>query len=133
MKLNTSKLSYFFFFIGPAGSGKSTLGKKFQKLKFFKFIEGDNFHSKKNINKMIYGKKLNFKDRKPWLRKINKYLLNLKYSSNNYIISCSALKKKYRNILSKNLDNCFFIYLKCKKKILLREIIIVSISFRLLY
>ena len=60
-----------FFFIGPAGSGKSTIGKKFDKLKSFKYIEGDEFHSKKNIQKMMSGKNLTSKDRKPWLNRIN--------------------------------------------------------------
>ena len=106
----------YFFLVGPAGSGKSTIGKKFNRLKFFKYIEGDKFHSKKNIKKMIYGKTLTYKDRKPWLGRINYFLRSKKNKKMNYVISCSALKKSYRKLLSKKLDNCHFLYLKCSNK-----------------
>ena len=107
-----------FFFIGPAGSGKSTIGKKFDQLKSFKYIEGDEFHSKKNIQKMMSGKNLTSKDRKPWLNRINFFLRSKKNLDINYVISCSALKISYRKLLSKKLDNCHFLYLKCSKKVL---------------
>ena len=106
----------YFFLIGPAGSGKSTIGKKFDRLKSFKFIEGDEFHSKNNIKKITNGKSLTFKDRKPWLNKINYFLRSKNKLNFNYVISCSALKRSYRKLLSKRLDNCHFFYLKCSKK-----------------
>ena len=106
----------YFFLVGPAGSGKSTIGKKFNRLKFFKYIEGDKFHSKKNIKKMIYGKTLTYRDRKPWLNRINYFLRSKKDKRVNYVVSCSALKKSYRRLLSKNLDNCHLLYLKCSNK-----------------
>ena len=56
-------MALFFFLIGPAGSGKSTIGKKIKKELKFKFFEGDTFHSKNNINKMKNGIKLKYKDR----------------------------------------------------------------------
>ena len=90
----------YFFLIGPAGSGKSTIGKKFDRLKSFKFIEGDEFHSKNNIKKITNGKSLTFKDRKPWLNKINYFLRSKKKLNFNYVISCSALKRSYRKLLS---------------------------------
>tara|TARA_Y100000591_G_C21796619_1_gene679681 strand:+ start:896 stop:1396 length:501 start_codon:yes stop_codon:yes gene_type:complete len=108
----------YFFLIGPAGSGKTTIGKKFNRLKFFKHIEGDEFHTKKNIKKMMSGKSLNFKDRKPWLNRINSFLRSKKKFNVNYVISCSALRKTYRKLLSKKLDDCHFFYLKCDKKTL---------------
>ena len=115
-------MAYFFFLIGPAGSGKSTLAEKITKKLKIKFIEGDNFHSLKNLDKMKKGNKLKFRDRFPWLVKINKKLKEYDKLDKEYVISCSALKKNYRNILKKGLKNVFFIYLKCKKKNLLREI-----------
>ena len=65
---------------------------------------------------MSKGKKLTFKDRKPWLNKINLFLKSKKKSKLNYVISCSALKKSYRKILSHKLNGCYFFYLKCSNK-----------------
>ena len=67
-------MSIFFFLIGPAGSGKSTIGKKIMKKLKFQFLDGDNFHSSANVNKMKKGIKLKYKDRLQWLIKINKKL-----------------------------------------------------------
>lgn len=108
----------YFFLIGPAGSGKTTIGKKFHNLRSFRYVDGDNFHSKKNINKMMKGNDLTFRDRKPWLKRINFFLRSKKNFKTNYVISCSALKNSYRKILSNKLDNYYFFYLKCNKKIL---------------
>ena len=112
-------MAYFFFLVGPAGCGKSTIAKKIKKKS--KFFEGDSFHSIKNINKMRRGIKLTFNDRLPWLKKINKKLKQYNHLDKKYIIACSALKKSYRNILKKDLDCIFFIYLKCRKKELLKR------------
>ena len=98
----------YFFLIGPAGSGKSTIGKKFGRLKSFKYIEGDEFHSKNNIKKIVSGRSLTFKDRKPWLSKINYFLRSIKTANTNYVISCSALKKSYKTIESIDFDRKYY-------------------------
>jgi len=115
-------MSYFFFLIGPAASGKSSVAKKIKKKLNFNHVEGDNFHSLKNINLMKKGIKLKSSDRYPWLNKINKNLKSHTKSNTNFIISCSALKKRYRNILSKNLKNTYFFYLRCKKSVLTKRV-----------
>ena len=114
-------MAIFFFLIGPAGSGKSTIGKKIKKKLKFQFFEADNFHSQSNINKMKRGIKLKYKDRLPWLIRINKRLKRYNNLDGKYIIACSALTKSYRNILSKDLDCVFFLYLKCKEIELIRR------------
>ena len=108
-------MAIFFFLIGPPGSGKSTIGKKIKRKLKFQFFEADNFHSQSNINKMRKGIKLKYKDRLPWLIRINKRLKRYNNLNGKCIIACSALKKSYRNILSKNLDCAFFLYLQCKE------------------
>lgn len=115
-------MTYFFFLIGPAGSGKTTVSKKIANIFNYKIIECDNFHSFKNIKLMSQGIKLEYSDRLPWLKRINKKLKSHTKSNINYLISCSALKKSYRKILSKDLSNIFFIYLKCSKSVLLKRI-----------
>ena len=70
---------------------------------------------------MRKGIKLKYKDRLPWLIRMNKMLKRYNNLQDKYIIACSALKKNYRNILSKDLDRVFFLYLKCKQNELLRR------------
>ena len=80
-------MAIFFFLIGPAGSGKSTIGKKIKKKLKLQFFEADNFHSQSNINKMKKGIKLKYKDRLPWLIRINKRLKSYNNLDGKYI-SC---------------------------------------------
>ena len=98
--------------MGVAGAGKSTLGNLFTKKKDCVFIEGDDLHSKENKQKMKNGIPLNDEDRFSWLQ-IIKSEISSKIIDFNVIVSCSALKKKYRRIL-KN-ENTFFVYLKINK------------------
>jgi carbohydrate kinase (thermoresistant glucokinase family) len=95
---------------GVSGSGKSTIGKKLSKDLKFKFIEGDDFHSINNINKMKRRLALNDNDREEWLQALNN---KLKHQSINTVLACSALKEKYRKKLIRGLDiNIFWFCLK---------------------
>ena len=95
---------------GVSGSGKSTIGKKISKDLNFKFIEGDDFHSVNNINKMKNKSPLNDNDRDEWLQELNN---ELKQKSINTVLACSALKEKYRKKLTSGLDmNIFWFCLK---------------------
>ena len=95
---------------GVSGSGKSTIGKKLSKDLKFKFIEGDDFHSINNINKMKRRLALNDNDREEWLQALNN---TLKDQSINTVLACSALKEKYRKKLIRGLDiNIFWFCLK---------------------
>ena len=86
---------------GVSGSGKSSIGKKLSKDLKFKFIEGDDFHSINNINKMKRRLALNDNDREEWLQALNN---KLKDQSINTVLACSALKEKYRKKLIRGLD-----------------------------
>ena len=95
---------------GVSGSGKSTIGKKLSKDLKFKFIEGDDFHSINNINKMKRRLALNDNDREEWLQALNN---KLKDQSINTVLACSALKEKYRKKLIRGLDiNIFWFCLR---------------------
>mgnify|MGYP001351249910 FL=1 len=95
---------------GVSGSGKSTIGKKLSKDLKFKFIEGDDFHSINNTNKMKRRLSLNDNDREEWLQALNN---KLKDQSINTVLACSALKEKYRKKLIRGLDiNIFWFCLK---------------------
>ncbi|WP_286812621.1 MULTISPECIES: gluconokinase [unclassified Maribacter] len=99
------------YIMGVSGSGKSTIGKLLANKLQFPFFDGDDFHPEANVKKMKAGHPLNDDDRQGWLEKLNEVAIeNL---ATGAVIVCSSLKKKYRTILSKNLeDKHKFVYLE---------------------
>jgi len=93
--------------MGVSGCGKSTIGKALATSLDIPFVDGDDFHSDANVEKMTQGKPLQDADRKPWLESINEYA---KQSTTDLVIACSALKKMYRDWLRQDI-NCKFIFL----------------------
>lgn len=93
---------HIIYIMGVSGSGKTTIGKKLSFKTNLPFFDGDNFHSKSNIEKMRSGIALTDEDRIDWLESINT-LAKKEMLSNGAIIACSALKEKYRSILSANI------------------------------
>jgi gluconokinase len=104
---------FTFLIMGVAGSGKTTIAKKLLKKINGFLIEGDDYHSKQNIDKMSSGIPLNDDDRHDWLVKI-KNEINKRKNKQNIIVTCSALKEKYRSILGAH--NYNLVYLKISKK-----------------
>ena len=89
--------------MGVSGSGKSTIGKLLSQELNIPFFDGDDFHPKENIEKMSSGQPLNDKDRQSWLEVLNSLAIK-ELKKSNCIIVCSALKQKYREILSQNIE-----------------------------
>lgn len=90
-----------FVICGPCGVGKTTQGKLLSNKINYTFIEGDTFHSKENILKMSKGIPLNDVDRWEWLNSIRDYsiLKAEQKETNGVVITCSALKRSYRNVI----------------------------------
>ena len=89
--------------MGVSGVGKSTIGNLLAATLNIPFFDGDDYHPESNILKMSKGEALNDIDRLGWLQTLNK--LALKHTTNNgCVIVCSALKEKYRDILSVNIQ-----------------------------
>lgn len=85
-----------YFVMGVSGTGKTTIGKALSQKLNIPFYDGDDYHTKSNIDKMSSGHPLNDTDRKDWLLALN----NLARSKpKGAVIACSALKEKYRSIL----------------------------------
>ncbi|KAB0571117.1 gluconokinase [Brucella pituitosa] len=82
--------------MGVSGSGKSTVGEKLASALNLPFLEGDSLHPKANVDKMASGIPLQDEDRWPWLDKIGERLAT---AENGIIVSCSSLKKSYRDRL----------------------------------
>lgn len=97
--------------MGVSGCGKTTIAEELAKRMNAPFIEGDDFHPFENIEKMKAGIPLDDNDRKPWLEALNN---ELKIHPGS-VLSCSSLKKSYRETLSKGIS-VEFIYLKIDQK-----------------
>jgi gluconokinase len=98
--------------MGVSGSGKSTIGAAVAREIQAKFIDGDDLHPRANIQKMASGHPLNDDDRAPWLQRLNDAAYSLNHKNETGIIVCSALKRRYRDLLRKDNDNMVFVYLK---------------------
>ena len=101
--------------MGVSGCGKTLIGKKLAKEFAYQFIEGDDYHSLENKKKMESGQALDDKDRQSWLASLQKCLSE---SEQSVVLSCSALKRKYRKILNENPHHTTFIHLDVTKNTL---------------
>ena len=100
-----------FFVMGVSGCGKTTVGQLLANELKLSFFDGDDFHTASNVEKMSKGEPLNDEDRQGWLKILNE--LAITNSKNGAVIACSALKKRYRDILRASLeDSVCFIYLQ---------------------
>lgn len=107
--------------MGPAGSGKSTIGSLLQSKLNGTFIEGDSLHSKHNISKMASGVPLTDEDRQPWLERLRFEITRARLCSRStpVIVACSALKRRYREVLAPPPNtNILFVYLEAPRAVL---------------
>jgi gluconokinase len=103
---------------GISGSGKSTLAKMLANAQSWEFIEADDYHDDTAVTKMRSGIALNDEDRFPWLLRLNHKLQQSPQECPHTagdnkaprVLSCSALKEQYRNLLVGTL-NARFVWL----------------------
>lgn len=100
-----------FILMGVSGSGKTLIGSKVAALLSAKFIDGDDLHPAKNIDKMSQGIPLSDEDRLPWLERLNDASYSLYKKNETGFIVCSSLKKQYRDILRKGSPHVHFLWL----------------------
>lgn len=93
--------------MGVAGCGKTTVAEAIRDQLGFEMAEGDDFHSKANVDKMSRGVPLTDSDRWPWLGAINRWMIDRSARGCSTVVSCSALKRSYRDVLCKGVDVLF--------------------------
>ncbi|KAG5499842.1 hypothetical protein GH5_03978 [Leishmania sp. Ghana 2012 LV757] len=86
---------------GPSGVGKTTVGQELAALLKCPFVEGDDYHSDENKEKMRSGVPLTDEDRAPWLRRLNEEVLApcKGRGAVSVVLACSALRRRYRDVL----------------------------------
>ncbi|HEY8774999.1 MAG TPA: gluconokinase, GntK/IdnK-type [Gaiellaceae bacterium] len=102
--------------MGVAGSGKSTVAAELAVRRGVSFIEGDEFHSASNLEKMATGVPLTDDDRRPWLAALRHAMC----SEQQVVIACSALKRAYRDALRDVGGVCFIHLVVDRDEILAR-------------
>lgn len=85
--------------MGVCGCGKSTVGLKLADAHGVAYIEGDVFHPPANVAKMSAGQPLNDDDRVDWLRALKAQIVAARNRNVGLVLSCSALKRRYRDLL----------------------------------
>jgi gluconokinase len=93
--------------MGVTGSGKSTLGNALAQALGWRFLEGDTLHPASNLTKMAAGVALNDADRLPFLRNIAHAIVESR--PDGIVVSCSALKRSYRDELRRSESDLIFV------------------------
>jgi len=117
-----NKFDQITLIIGVSGSGKTTIGKILASKINGNFFDADNFHSKDNLEKMKRGIELNDLDRKPWLKKLSKKIVQWEKEIKPSVLACSALKESYRKILCGKNNKITWIYLEGSFSLILNRI-----------
>jgi len=102
--------------MGVTGSGKTTVGALLAGRLGWDFEEGDSLHPPANIAKMSSGHALTDADRWPWLRKIGEWIDEEASRGRSVVVSCSALKRSYRDLLRSGRASLTFLYLAGTKE-----------------
>jgi carbohydrate kinase (thermoresistant glucokinase family) len=97
--------------MGVSGCGKSTVAEVLEQRLRWPFLEGDSLHPAANIAKMESGQPLTDEDRWPWLRRIATWIEERLDAGESGIVTCSALKRSYRDVLDRRGSGVFFVYL----------------------
>jgi len=95
--------------MGVSGSGKSTVGAALGQRLRVPFADADDFHPQANIAKMSSGQALDDDDRHPWLDAIGVWLGG--HCGDGGVMSCSALKRRYRDQLRRHCPDVIFLHL----------------------
>jgi gluconokinase len=85
--------------MGVSGCGKSTVGAALAQALGLRFIEGDAFHPPHNVAKMSAGTPLDDHDRADWLQVLAAEIRGAREQGAGLVLSCSALKRRYRDLL----------------------------------
>lgn len=95
--------------MGVSGCGKSTVAGMLAGRLGWEIAEGDDMHPRENVAKMASGQPLTDEDRWPWLAKVAEWIRAHTSAGKPGIVTCSALKRKYRDVLRG--DDVVFVYL----------------------
>src|ERR1700758_4808310 len=104
--------------MGVSGSGKSTVAALLAGALGCHFLEGDDLHPRENVEKMRSGTPLTDADRQPWLRNIAEVIDGWRARGECGVLTCSALKRSYRDIIIGDRRDVVLVYLKGSRQLI---------------
>ena len=108
--------------MGVSGCGKSTVGAALAAHLGWRFVEGDSLHPPENVAKMAAGQPLNDADRAGWLGTLAELLAHSRDAGQVLVISCSALKRAYRDRLRGGDPQALFVHLEGSQAVISERI-----------
>jgi carbohydrate kinase (thermoresistant glucokinase family) len=97
--------------MGVSGCGKSTVAGVLSERLGWPFEEGDALHPQSNVDKMAAGNPLTDADRWPWLDRVADWVDARLDARQGGIITCSSLKRSYRDVINRRGSGVEFVYL----------------------
>lgn len=102
--------------MGVSGCGKTSVAQALSERVHARMIEGDAFHPSQNIEKMKAGVPLTDADRQGWLESLGRELARANESHNLAVMTCSALKRRYRETLRAASPGLGFVFLRLSRE-----------------
>jgi carbohydrate kinase (thermoresistant glucokinase family) len=104
--------------MGVSGSGKSTVASILAGHLSWLFKEGDELHPESNIQKMKAGRPLTDLDRRRWLALVAEWVQERLDAGENGLITCSALKRSYRDVINRRGSGVVFVFLTASPEVI---------------
>jgi len=104
--------------MGVSGSGKTSAARELTRQLGWEYIEGDDLHPAANVAKMAAGTPLDDEDRWPWLRQIAEVIGAHEAAGTSLVITCSALKRSYRDLLREGHPSVWFAHVDVPREVL---------------
>ncbi|KHL15811.1 gluconokinase [Mumia flava] len=105
--------------MGVSGVGKSTVGQALATRLGVPYADGDDFHPPENVAAMAAGRPLTDAEREPWLDTVGAWLAD--HVGSGAVVSCSALRRRYRDRLRAAAPDCVFLSLQASRDVLLER------------
>jgi gluconokinase len=107
--------------MGVCGTGKTTVAAVLAERLGCELAEADDFHSAANVAKMAAGVPLEDSDRWPWLQQIAAWVQERDLAGRPSVVTCSALKRAYRDVLRTGSPRIFFIHLVGSRELIIER------------
>jgi gluconokinase len=108
--------------MGVSACGKSTVGRLLAEARAATYLDGDDFHPAENVARMAAGQPLTDADRQGWLLALSERLAQARVAGEGVVLSCSALKRRYRDLLRRGAPDLVLVFLHGSRELLAARI-----------